>query len=169
MKTNVMVRNAFFTALLCILSVIALPVSEVPFSLGLVGVFMCGLILTPENAFISALCYILIGAIGVPVFAGFKGGIGILIGATGGFIFSYPLVAFCVSYFSHLTGRKNLLADIWAMIASLIICYAIGTGWFSVITGSNFFGALAVTVYPFTVFDLIKIVICLILRRFVKI
>ena len=72
MKTNVLVRSAFAAAVLCILSVIALPVFEVPFSLGLVGVFMCGLILTPKNAFISVLCYVLIGAIGVPVFAGFK-------------------------------------------------------------------------------------------------
>lgn len=169
MKTNVLVRSAFATAVLCILSVIALPVFEVPFSLGLVGVFMCGLIFTPKNAFVSVLCYVLIGAMGVPVFAGFKGGIGILLGATGGFVFSYPLVAFCVSCFTHLSGRKNLFTDICAMLASLVICYVIGTGWFSVVTGSTFSGSLIVTVYPFIVFDLIKIVICLFLRRFVKI
>ena len=168
MKTRALVQNALITALMCILSVISFPVSEVPFSLGLIGVFICGIILTPKNAFITSLCYILIGVTGIPVFAGFKGGPGTLFGATGGFLFVYPIMAFLISFITGKFRNRKMLILYCALIVSLLLCYLSGTLWFSFVTGSSFKSSLVVSVYPFIAFDLIKIIICVIFCRFLK-
>ena len=67
---------ALFTAIICALSLVSIPLMTVPFTLSVFAVLLTGALLSPKYAAISVLCYILIGAIGIPVFSGFRGGLG---------------------------------------------------------------------------------------------
>jgi biotin transport system substrate-specific component len=128
------------------------------------------------------MAYILLGAFGLPVFAGFKGGIHVLTGMTGGFIMAYPIMAFVTSIFYQLPKKIKLTAfnknithvavPTLGMIVSLLICYLIGTLWFSYISGSTYAYAFSVCVLPFIAFDILKIILAVasgtILRRIMR-
>ena len=156
-KTKVMVVTGMFTALICALSLIAIPTSTVPFTLSLLAIFLTGALLPPRQALLSALVYILIGTIGLPVFAGMKGGVAALLGQTGGYIMSYPIMTFVTSLSFRLTKKHKTLVLILGMIISLSICYLLGTLWFSHITGIGFLPSLTLCVAPYVLFDLLKI------------
>jgi biotin transport system substrate-specific component len=161
LKTKKLVTAAMMTAVMCILAQIAIPLpfTEVPFSLGVLGVFLCGAVLEPKYAAASLLVYDLLGAVGVPVFAGFKGGLGTIAGPTGGFIIAYPFMALTVSLSVKLLKSKKLYAYLIGMTASLIICYGLGTAWFSIYGGKSFITAASLVAVPFIPFDLAKAVI----------
>src|SRR5829696_7645933 len=72
---------------------ITIPLSPVPFTLQVLAVILSGLLLGVRHGALAQAVYVLVGAIGVPVFAGFKGGLGILLGPTGGYLISYPIAA----------------------------------------------------------------------------
>jgi len=99
----VKVRNiiicALFCAIICVCSVIAIPIpiSPVPFTLSLIAIFLCGALQNLKYGLISIFGYILLGVAGLPVFSGFNSGPGALIGPTGGYIFSYPLMILCIN------------------------------------------------------------------------
>ena len=90
-KLRLTVKAALFAAMLCVLSPLTIPAGAVPFSLSLAAVYLCGAFQTPLYAVASTVCYLILGACGLPVFSNFSGGIGKLIGPTGGYLFSYPL------------------------------------------------------------------------------
>ena len=151
-----------FTALLCVLSIITLPVQPVPITLGLLGVFLVGAALPPLAAALCALCYLIIGAVGVPVFAGFAGGVGGLLGPTGGFLMSYPV---CAALAALICGRAKRSRGIGryivpaaAFAAATAVCYAAGTAWYCLFAGVGVKSALTVCVLPFALFDALKIV-----------
>ena len=85
-RLRLMCRTALLCALLCVLSVITVPIGAVPVTLGLLGVFLCGMLLPPKFAVSAVLGYLLLGTIGLPVFSSMQGGVGILLGLTGGFL-----------------------------------------------------------------------------------
>jgi|GEM_PF-104071 len=103
--TKNIILSGMFTALICVLSQIIIPIQPVPFSLSILAIFLTGSLLTPGYAFLSALAYILLGAFGLPVFAGFKGGPQVLAGMTGGFIMAYPVMSFITSV-SYKISKK---------------------------------------------------------------
>ena len=88
--TNNIVFTGIFTAIIIILSQIAIPTSPVPFTLSLLAIFLTGILLPPRQAFLAVLVYILLGAFGLPVFAGMKRVVSALFGPTGGYILAYP-------------------------------------------------------------------------------
>ncbi len=172
------------TATTAVLAQIAIPLpfTTMPFSLGMLAVYTTGILLKPKHAVLTQLCYLLLGAVGAPVFGNFRGGLPALFGGTGGYLMVYPLMAFIVAY--ALNGRasrnaeKKSFADIVGgssrrsgmarlrIKAAVSICiahtvlYLGGTAWLSVITGMTFEKAMAMAVYPFIPFDIVKIVIC---------
>lgn len=158
-NTQKLILTGMFTAILCVLSQITIPIQPIPFSLSLLAVFLTGALLPPRHALLSTLAYLLLGAFGLPVFAGFKGGVYILAGMTGGFLMAYPVMAFVTSLAYHLAGRKKPLALSMGMLVSLCLCYLIGAAWFAYLSGTGFSYALTVCVYPFVLFDLIKILL----------
>lgn len=79
--------------------------------------------------------YILLGAIGIPVFSGFKGGIGALAGTTGGYIVGFLASALLMWGMEKWFGRKKNWVLVLQMIMGLVVCYAIGTVWFMVVYG----------------------------------
>lgn len=155
--TKTMVITGMFTALLCVLAQISLPTAPIPFTLALYGIFLIGGLLPPKAALLSVFSYLLLGAFGLPVFAGFRGGFHVLTGMTGGFLMAYPLMALITSLSWHLTPKYKPVSLTFGMVLSLTICYLIGSFWFSLTTDSTLYYALTVCVYPFILTDVIKI------------
>lgn len=131
---------------------IPLPISPVPITLQIFFVFMAGGILGRKYGFFSQLIYIMIGIIGLPVFTGGKGGIGILFGPTGGYILGF-LVA---GYISGI-GKRKFSTKILAMSLALIFIYFIGTVVLIFFIEVDLKEALTIGVVPFLIGDLIKL------------
>lgn len=155
--------TALFSAIICVLAVITIPIGPIPFTLSLFAIFLTGGILKPKNALCATLCYLLIGVIGVPVYSGFKAGIGVLFGVTGGYLMAYPLMAWVTAMSVKIFRRRNVVSLSVGMVVALIICYSIGTAWFIFLTKSTLVSALSLCVLPFIWFDLLKIVLAVFL------
>ena len=112
-----------FAALTAILSQIAVPTPFIPFTLSLCAVFLAGGILGYKSAPSAMIVYMLIGAVGIPVFTGFKGGLAVLAGPTGGYLWSYPIMAFIIAFFRKKFKTHKAFAMISGMAASLAVCY----------------------------------------------
>lgn len=158
-KTVQMVQTALFSGILCVLSpfTVPVPMSPVPFSLATVAVYLAGMLLGVKKSVLCILIYLLLGAVGLPVFSGFSGGIGVLLGPTGGYLFGYLPCALIVGW---LTDNKSHYArHVFAMAVGTLTCYLFGTVWFLMVMGESysFMQALLVCVVPYMAFDLIKI------------
>ena len=155
-----MVYIAVFAVVMAVCSWISIP-AQVPFTLQTFGVFMAVGVLGGKRGTIAVLVYILLGAIGIPVFAGFSGGIGALFGMSGGYIIGFLFSAIVMWGLENLIGRKPVM-QIISMIAGLIVCYGFGTVWFMIVyartTGAvGLATVLGWCVIPFIIPDLIKI------------
>ena len=156
-------------ALIAVCSWISIPIGEVPITLQTFAVFLTVGLLGGKLGSISVLVYVLLGAVGVPVFAGFRGGIGVILGTTGGYIVGFICSALVIWLIEHIFGKKPLVSII-AMIIGLAVCYAIGTVWFMVVythnTGAVGLGAvLGWCVTPFIIPDIIKIALAFIITN----
>ena len=129
MKTRDMALCALFAALLAVCAWLVIPAGDVPFTLQTFGVFAALGLLGGKRGTIAIAVYLLLGAVGAPVFAGFKGGIGALLGVTGGYLVSYLFMGLVVILAEKWFGERNLVFLIAGVIA-LIVCYAFGTAWF---------------------------------------
>jgi biotin transport system substrate-specific component len=158
-STKHLVMTGMFTAIICVLSQIAIPVQPIPFTLSLFAIFLTGALLPPRYAFLSVLVYLLLGAFGIPVFAGNKAGIQHLTGMTGGYLLAYPLMSFVIALSYKYIRKYKVFALGAGMIIALLLCYLIGTAWFSFLTKNSFYTALTLCVFPFILFDLLKIVL----------
>ena len=159
-KTYDMVYIAVFAVVMAVCSWISIP-AQVPFTLQTFGVSMAVGVLGGKRGTIAVLVYILLGAIGIPVFAGFSGGIGALFGMSGGYIIGFLFSAIVMWGLENLIGRKPVM-QIISMIAGLIVCYGFGTVWFMIVyartTGAvGLATVLGWCVIPFIIPDLIKI------------
>ncbi len=145
-------------AITCILGpvAIALPFSPVPISLGLLGVFLVTSLLGPHLGIITCLVYLLIGLVGLPVFSGFTGGIGVVLGPTGGYLLGYLLIPLFAGLFTlRKKNSRSLLLS--GMIAGLLLCYITGTLWLSRLQELDFVSALIIGVLPYIPADLLKL------------
>lgn len=160
------VKDISIIALFCAISIIfsffniILPFSPIVFSMSVFGVFLSGALLKPKQAVLSQVVYILLGIIGLPVFSGFKGGLGHLLGPTGGYIISYPIMAFIISFINKRIKSHKFFTLFISMILALCICYTMGSGWLSVVLKISFLKAILIGAAPFAVFDIIKALIC---------
>ncbi len=158
-----LILSALFAALTAVLSQIRLPIGPVPFNLGVFGAYLAGMMLSPLWAGASMAVYMLMGAVGVPVFAGFMAGPTALFGPTGGYIIAYLFMAVLTSVAAHRTEKNAPAAA--AMLLGLLICYALGTAWFMIVTGTDLPKALMSCVVPFVIPDLAKAAAALWLGR----
>ncbi|MGL4847538.1 MAG: biotin transporter BioY [Clostridium sp.] len=155
MKTKNLIICSLFAAIVSILAQISIPLpGSVPLTMQTLGVGLCGILLGSKKGFISILIYVMLGAIGAPIFANFTGGIGIILGPTGGFILSFPIMAFIIGFISERTDKKALIFI--GIIFSVLITYTIGVLQFSLITNSSIYKSILVCVAPFVVTDLLK-------------
>ena len=121
--------------------------------------------------FVTILAYIGLGALGVPVFSGFGGGVGKLIGVTGGYIVGFLATALVAGPLLRM-AKDNLVWGFLSMLAGLTVCYLFGTLWFMFVAGNftwqGFGSALLACVAPFVAFDMAKIVLAQFLLKRLK-
>ena len=168
LNTKDIVMIGIFAALIAICSWISIP-TAVPFTLQTFGVFMAVEVLGGKRGTLAVLVYLLLGAVGLPVFAGFTGGMGIIAGSTGGYIVGFLAAALLMWLLESVLPKKPV-SEVIAMAAGLIVCYALGTAWFMVVFARNSgpVGLLTVLgwcVFPFIIPDLIKIALAFLLGR----
>ncbi len=160
-----MTRVALMAAVTAIAAQIAIPLpfSPVPFTLQVLAVILSGLLLGPRYGALAQAIYVLVGAIGVPVFAQFHGGLGVILGPTGGYLLSYPIAAAVAGLAAHAATNANAVRHralwvsfLWGAVG-LAAIYVLGATWLSVAAHLPFAVAGVQGVLPFVVFDLIKV------------
>lgn len=168
-----MVLIALFAALMAVCAWITIPIPNIPFTLQIFAVFAALFVLGGKKGTISIALYILLGAVGLPVFSGFSGGIGKLIGVTGGYIVGFLFSGLIYRLITSLVKTKAVWVEIVAAIAALIVCYAFGTVWFMVVylnkTGAiGVWSVLMMCVIPYIIPDVVKISLAFGLSKILK-
>ena len=161
--------TAICIALNVVCSWITVPFFSIPFTLQTFSIFFTLYFLGAKKGTVAIFIYILLGLIGIPVFSGFKSGVPALAGATGGYIIGFLLSG--VSYF--IFDGKNKFLRIVGLFVGLLLCYVGGTLWFVFVYGKSgkeigFFTALTLCVFPFVVFDVLKIILSILLSDVLK-
>ncbi len=173
-KITDMVYIGLSAAIIAVCSWISIPLT-VPITLQTMGVVLISGLFGAKRGTLSTLLYILIGAIGVPVFSGFKSGFGVLLGSTGGYIIGFIFTALIVGVVSDKTNK--LWALVLSMVVGILVCYAFGTAWFAVVYAKTNEPASLMTilgwcVIPFLLPDAVKIALAAVLtnrlKKFVK-
>lgn len=157
MKTSAMVKAALIAALTAAAALVRinLPFTEVPLTLQVFFVLLAGAVLGPIYGALSMLVYVLMGAIGLPVFAGGATGIGVLIGPTGGYLFGFIAAAYVVGFLVS-RKRKSTTQLALAMVAGVIVIYLFGILQLAFVTKITILKAILVGAAPFIIFDLVK-------------
>jgi biotin transport system substrate-specific component len=161
-------RMTVFTALMAALiaagAFIIIPVGPVPIVLQNLFVMVAGLILAPRWAAGAVAIYLLAGSIGLPIFAGGTGGIGRLVGPTGGYLLAYLPAVLVISWTHSHLGRKPWM-EIGALVLAAGIVYALGVSWLKAVTAMSWTGAAAAGMLPFLPGDVLKIAAALPIAR----
>ena len=170
-KIHDIVYIALGSVLITICSWISIP-TEIPFTLQTMGIFLVCFLLGGKRASFSVLVYLLLGTIGVPVFAGFMGGPSAIMGPTGGYLIGFLGSTLIYLLIEKLMGDK-LTSAILGMILGLLVCYLFGTIWFYILynRGTGEMGittVLMICVVPFIPVDIIKIGLALFLGKLLK-
>lgn len=163
-KVKQMAFTSLMTAIICVLAPISLtlPTSPIPISLGNMVICFAVTILGMKRGTLSVLLYILLGLAGLPVFSNFTGGIGKLLGPTGGYIIGYLFLALIFGFFvDHFKNRPATNA-LGALIGMLIL-YLFGTLWLALQLDLSFTASLWAGVIPYIPADIIKTAIALIM------
>ena len=146
-----------FAAIIATMAQISIPMPYgVPMTLQTFAVMLAGIVLGTKRGAVSAGVYVLLGMLGVPVFSAFRGGIGIVLGPTGGFILSFPLLALAAGI--GAAQKNKLLTAAW-LFAGVLVNYICGMLMFSAITSSELHRAFSVCVLPFIPVDIVKTVL----------
>jgi len=154
-RINALTQGAMFAAILCMLCPLAIPVGPVPVTLGTYVILFMGTVVEWKPAAAAVLIYLLVGFIGLPVFSGGTGGLGVLTGPTGGYLWCYLPMALLVSRFGR--GGGWLRAAL-ASVPAMLVCYVMGTLQYVELTSIPVSVALKLCVWPFVPFDIGKLV-----------
>ena len=152
--TRKLTRCALFAALMAPCAWIGLPLGHTVFTMQTFGVLLTLGLLGGKRGTVSILCYLLLGAAGLPVFSAFRGGIGTILGPTGGYLWGFLA-----------TGLIYWVLEKWsrpaAMVSGLTACYACGTLWYMTYTGGALAAVLVQTVLPYLIPDALKLILAL--------
>ena len=160
--TRNLVLCALCAAITCVLAPVSIPLAGgVPISLSTFAVMLSGVLLGGNLGAVSQLIYVLLGAAGLPVFAGWTGGLGKILNMTGGYIVGYIPCAWLTGLIYKKYGETakksvKILLMVLAMTAGNIVLYVIGTAWFMFVTGMTLEASLTACVIPFLPGNLIK-------------
>ena len=159
-RTKQMVLIALMTAVTCVLGPLSIPLpfSPVPISLTNFAIFLAIFVLGMKSGTISFIIYLLLGAIGVPVFSSFRGGLQVLAGPTGGYLIGFIFLALIMGFaLDHFDSK--LVTTIIGMIIGMAVCYAFGTVWLAKLLSLSFKEGLMMGVIPYLAGDAAKIII----------
>ncbi len=170
-STKELTLTAIMAAVIAICAWITIP-ATVEFTLQIFGVFCALEILGGKNGTFAIIVYILLGAVGLPVFAGFSGGLGALTSSTGGYIIGFLFIGLVYWASKRFIG-KHIVVRITAMLIGLALCYAFGTAWFMYVYTRNtaavtLLQALKWCVFPFIPFDIAKMALAILIATRVK-
>ena len=162
LSTKEIILCALFAAIISILAQISIPLpfTTVPLTMLIFAVSITGLILGSKLGTISVLIYLLLGGIGIPIFAQFSGGIGILLGPTGGYLLGLPLMVYIIGFTREKFSHHIII--FLSLIFGLLSVYIAGTLMFALITGNTIYQSILYCVIPFVFVDLIKLVLAFI-------
>ena len=166
-KTYMLTTCALFSALMCIFGPMSVPIGPIPVSLTNLVIYIAIFLLGTGKTTISYVIYLLLGAVGLPVFSGYQGGMGKLMGPTGGYLIGFIFMTLIAGLFLE-KSKANIGFSFLGMILGTLVAYAFGTVWFVISTQSEIGYALSVCVYPFIPFDLGKMVIATLLGKAVR-
>lgn len=152
---------AFFAALTAVCAWIGIPLGDTVFTLQTLAVFLALGLLGGKWGTVSILCYLLLGAVGAPVFSGFRGGIGALLGPTGGYLWGFFSTGLCY-------WAVEKIGKLPAMLLGLLACYGCGTLWYMIYTGGGLEFVILQTVVPYLLPDAIKLALALRLTQRLK-
>lgn len=161
MKVKDMTITALFAAIICVLAPWSFSAGAVPITLASFAVYLAAVVLGWKRGTIAVLIYVLLGAVGLPVFSGAAGGLGKIVGATGGYIIGYIPLALIAGLFAD--KYEKTWANVAGMLLGSLVLYALGTAWFCVSLGKDLGYAMGVCVLPFLPGDAIKIALVTIL------
>ena len=170
-RTYDMVQIAIFAGLLAICSWITVPMT-IPFTMQTFAFFLMMLVLGGKKGLAALGVYDLIGAIGLPVFSGFRGGIGVFFGNTGGFLIGFILSGLLFWAIDYLTKEKPT-ARVVSAVLSMAIYFFVGTVWFAMlttgkITSESLFSAFTVCTLPFILPDILKLLLAITISKRLK-
>lgn len=165
MKIRNMVHCAMIAALLAVCAWLAVPVGNAAITMQTFGVFLSLFLFGGQKTAAAILVYLLLGGVGLPVFSGFRGGLGVLLGPTGGYVWGF-LAMSLVYWVSERVWKKPVLS----CILGLLVCYAVGTVWyaFAYMAEGGLFAILLQCVVPYLLPDAVKLLLAWILCRRLK-
>lgn len=171
MKIRNMTYAGVSAVLIALCSWISIP-AAVPFTLQTFGIFLVMQILGGRRGTLAVLVYILLGAVGLPVFSGFTGGPSALLNTTGGYLIGFLFTALAIWAGEKLAGRRTVVF-IFSSLVGLGICYLFGTLWFmhlytDEIGSTGFLSVLSLCVIPFVIPDIFKLVLAVAAGRRIK-
>ena len=174
LRTLDMAYIALFAVLMAVCACITVPLPKplVQFTLQTFAMFMALTTLGGRRGLYAMVVYLLLGAVGVPVFSGFRGGLGVLLDTTGGYIIGFAAAALVYWLLTAKLG-DSLPVKIAACVLGLAVCYAFGTAWFLVLYARTT-GPIGVTtalswcVLPYIVPDLLKLALAVVLSGRIK-
>jgi len=159
---------ALFTALMAVCAQIAVPLpGGVPFTLQTWAIALAGVVLGPKNGTIATLVYIALGAMGAPVFANWSGGFAIIVGRTGGFIMSFPLIALLAGFGARM-GKREIVKVIWLIVGLTLgtaLNLFVGMVYFDFVMQVGWQAAFGFSVAPFLVSSVLRIVFVAVLGK----
>lgn len=154
-STRQLTRIAVGAALIVVLAPISIPMpGEVPVSLATLAVMLFASLTDRREGTMAVLIYLLLGAVGIPVFAGYQAGFQVLFGPTGGYLIGYLPLAYLTGAFAE---TRKVGKNVAGMILGTLACYGLGTIWFMQVTKTGFLSALTICVLPFLPGDALKI------------
>ena len=166
-KLRMVVLASLMAALTSVGAYIYVPIGPVPIILSTLFVILSGLLLGSRWGLASMALYLLVGAIGLPVFSGGKGGFAHFMGPTGGYLFGYLVASWITGFISERSPGRVIL-DIFAVIIGSLALYTVGVPWLKMVTQMSWTKALMVGVLPFLIGDAIKACVVVILARSVR-
>lgn len=162
---------ALFTAIISVLSILEIPTPwGVPFTLQTFAIALCAYVLGQKYGTLSTFVYVLVGAVGLPVFAGMSSGFGVIMGPTGGYIIGFILLAFfCgLGFFFYQKGKKGILFLILFSLLGLACCHGIGIVQLKNYYEMTWAGAAMAGTVPYLAKDVISMVLAFLLALAVR-
>ena len=168
-RAQSIVRIALTIAIMAVSAWISIPIGPVPFTLQCFAVAFAICVLPAKECLASVGGYLVLGAFGVPVFSSMRGGISILAGVTGGFLWGYFIGALAglaiLAAFKKMGKDRTFVACLCACVAYLLCTYFCGTVQFMGVAGASVQAALAACVIPFVPVDIAKLVAASLVAR----
>jgi biotin transport system substrate-specific component len=135
-----------------------IPGNPVPYTLQNLGILVVGGSLGLRRGGLAALLYVALGVVGLPFFADGKGGVSVILGATGGYLVGFVVAAALVGRLAELGWDRRFGGALGATFLGTVVIYAIGVPWLAVTTGLSAGQAIALGLMPFVIVDAVKLV-----------